>query len=239
MTRYKRICQPGLIYHVINRSNNGKQIFNDDQDYYQYLDIIYRFKIKYKFKLFSYCLMNNHIHLLIQTSGDKENISKIMQAITVSHTRHYHLKNKTYGHIWQGRFKSPIVSNDNYFLKVMNYIERNPVKAKIVMNVENYKWSSHKLNIRLEDSKLIDRNDNFLFQSLGNDDKQRIDKYKKLISKDLDENSINEIKKSFLGNNNFVSEEFKCKLNNIEKTFPKRKVGRPRKIINLQVIDNN
>ena len=82
MNRSLRIHYPGLIYHVINRGNNRQAIFLEDEDYERYLGVLYRFKKAYEFKLFAYCLMTNHVHLLIKVS-EKGNISKVMQSITL------------------------------------------------------------------------------------------------------------------------------------------------------------
>ena len=83
MNRSLRIYSPGLIYHVINRGNNRQVIFLEDEDFERYLGVIYRFKKVYEFKLYAYCLMTNHVHLLIKV-GAKGSISKIMQSITLA-----------------------------------------------------------------------------------------------------------------------------------------------------------
>jgi len=130
MSRPLRINLSDFIYHVLNRGNNRQVIFVEEKDYLHYLDILKRYKEKFQFKIFAYCLMSNHIHLLIQIS-QKGTISEIMKAITIAHTRYYHYKYQSSGHVWQGRFKSPLVSSDEYLLAVMRYIEQNPVRAGI------------------------------------------------------------------------------------------------------------
>lgn len=117
-----RIHSPDLIYHILNRGNNRQAVFLKDDDYRHYLDILKRYKEKFNFKIFAYCLMTNHVHILLQSSA-KASISKVMQAITIAHTRHYHYVYNCSGHLWQGRFKSPLVSDDEYLLAVMRYIE--------------------------------------------------------------------------------------------------------------------
>ncbi len=226
MARPIRIHHPGLIYHVINRGNNRQAIFLEEEDYEKYLGIIYRYKKKYGFKLYSYCLMNNHIHLLIQVNN-KATISKIMQCITVAHTRHYHFKYETGGHVWQGRFSSPIVSDDVYMLRVMQYIEQNPLRAKIVREIGAYKWSSYKLQVRRKDSKLIDRKDNHVFTDLGQNVEEQIRIYKQAMKEGIEQWSVTQIKKSMKGNTHFISEKFQKKMQDM---LPqKKKVGRPRK----------
>src|SRR5258708_1356470 len=103
MGRSARITHPGLIYHVIKRGNNKEIIFAEEEDYQHYLNTLQRYKKKYGFKLFSYCLMTNHVHLLIKV-GQEGTISHIMQSITVAHTRYYNYVYRRCGHVWQGRF---------------------------------------------------------------------------------------------------------------------------------------
>lgn len=216
----------GLIYHVINRGNNRQAIFLEEEDYRRYLSFLYHYKLKYNFKLFAYCLMTNHVHLLIQVNT--VSISKIMQAITISHTKHYHYKYRCCGHIWQGRFKSPIVSDDEYMLSVMAYIEQNPLRAKMVKNVEDYFWSSYKMNISRKEYKLIDRKENPVWQQLGIDDQERIKKYRDSLNQRIEERKVKEIQQGTQGQRHYFSERFE---EQIKSLLPiKRKRGRPRKI---------
>ncbi|MEW5895319.1 MAG: transposase [Candidatus Omnitrophota bacterium] len=226
MGRSLRIHRPGLIYHVINRGNNQQAIFLEDDDYERYLGVVYRFKKAYEFDLYAYCLMTNHIHLLIKVS-ETANISKIMQSITLAHTKHYHFKYHSSGHVWQGRFKSPIVSNDDYLLDVMGYIERNPVKAGMVLSVENYRWSSYLLNVRIKHSKLIDRNRNEVFLKLGSNDEERIKAYRCAMSQGIKQDRIDKLERSIAGGGHYISEKF---AKQIQEMLPrKRRRGRPGK----------
>ena len=159
MGRDARLNYSGLVYHVVNRGNDRQVIFAEPEDYRHYLNTIQRYKKKYRFQLFAYCLMTNHVHLLIKTS-ESGSISRIMQSITVAHTRRYNFKYRRCGHVWQGRFHSPIVSEDGHMLTVMQYIEQNPLRARMVRDVVDYHWSSYGLNVRIRESVLIDRKDN-------------------------------------------------------------------------------
>lgn len=222
----KRIHHPGFIYHVINRGNNRQAVFLEDEDYSRYLGVLYRYKRKLNFKIFAYCLMTNHIHLLIQVS-EKASISKIMQAVTICHTRHYHYKYRQCGHLWQGRFRSPIVSGDAYLMKAMMYIEQNPVRAKMVMRMGDYRWSSYKLNMRRKESKFIDRKDNPLYIKLGGDEKRWVLEYQRKMQEVLNKKQLGEIRKSTRGIGNYMSEKFKKVMKDL---IPKkRRPGRPRK----------
>lgn len=88
--------------------------------------------------------MNNHFHLLIRPTG--ASISRIMQSLLVSHTLRYHRHYRSGGHVWQGRFKSPVIQNDEHLLTVLRYIEANPLRAKLVKRAEDYPWSSYRVH---------------------------------------------------------------------------------------------
>lgn len=228
MARIRRITVPGLIHHVINRGNNRQVVFHDKEDFELYLGLVYRFKRRYQFKLFAYCLMTNHIHLLVEV-GEAGTLSQIMHSITTAHTRHYHHKYQSTGHVWQGRFKSPIVSDDAYMLTVMQYIEQNPVRAGLASAVDQYRWSSYRLNVRTETSRLLDREQNPVYQGMGNTWAERTAHYRQKMQMSLEEKELGDIRKSVKGDSSYSSEEFKQKVSSL--LVPQRPPGpgRPRK----------
>ncbi len=227
MARPLRIHLPDLVYHVLNRGNNRQDIFLEEKDYLHYLDILKRYKEKFNFKLFAYCLMANHIHLLIRTSN-QGTISDIMKAITIAHTRHYHFIYKTSGHVWQGRFKSPIVSDDEYLLTLMRYIEQNPVRAGIVDHPGRYSYSSFHYNTNPKKNNFIDKEENPVFLSLAETMQQRIKRYSDFVLELLDENKIEDIKISLGGQSNFASEQYSAYVKEILEMPKRRQKGRPR-----------
>jgi len=228
MARARRVDLPGLIYHVINRGNNRREVFYDENDYEHYLCLLHRYKQKFAFKLFAYCLMPNHVHLLLQRT-EKGSLGQIMQAVTNAHTSRFQFRYQTSGHVWQGRYKNPIVSDDSYLLTVMRYVEQNPIRAGLVSDMKTYKWSSYQINISLTASGLVDRNDNPMFECLGNNKAQRIEEYKRLIGVSLGKSKLEAIRKSSENGLGFMSEEYQQKITLLMKK-PKR--GRPVKKIN-------
>lgn len=229
MGRDCRFHYPGEIYHVVNRGNNRQAIFLESSDQRHYLRCLYHYKIKYAFRLFAFCLMTNHIHLLLRVS-EQGTVSKIMQSLTVAYNRWYNFKYKSSGHVWQGRFSSSLVSDDEYLLTAMQYIEQNPLRAGMVNNIGDYLFSSYRLNVRHANSKLIDRNNNPAFQQLGADDPERCLAYREMMSRRLDEDRLKSVRKSVEGNGGYMSERFRKQR---EEMLPKkRKPGRPRKAIN-------
>jgi putative transposase len=99
----------------------------------------------FKYCLFGYCLMTNHFHLLLSPEPG-QSISRIMQSLSVAHTWHYHKAQGTVGHIWQGRFKSPVIEEDNHALVVLRYVEGNPRRAGMVTDLASYPWSSYRVH---------------------------------------------------------------------------------------------
>ncbi len=225
MGRDARLNYSGLVYHVVNRGNDRQVIFAEPEDYRHYLNTIQRYKKKYRFQLFAYCLMTNHVHLLIKTS-ESGSISRIMQSITVAHTRRYNFKYRRCGHVWQGRFHSPIVSEDGHMLTVMQYIEQNPLRARMVRDVVDYHWSSYGLNVRIRESVLIDRKDNKVFENLGGNLMERIYNYRQKMAQEIAAKELDKIQYGTRKAGNYISEKFK---DQIAFLLPRRKGrGRPR-----------
>lgn len=226
MSRPIRIYYPGLIYHVLNRGNNRQVVFVEDEDYRHYLNILQRCKEKFDFKIFAFCLMTNHVHLLLRVS-EKGSVSKIMQSITIAHTRYYHCKYQTSGHIWQGRFKSPLISADEYLLTVMRYIEQNPLRARMVKDIKDYPWSSFFLNTQLKADPLVDREENPVYNSLAAHSEEQRKAYRHFVTTPLEENETQEIRDSLIGKFHYISERFQRE---IEAMLPRKRCrGRPKK----------
>lgn len=141
MARKPRIYYEGALYHVIVRGNNRAYIFKSEENKEEYKKIVSKYKKRYRFKLYAYCIMDNHAHLLIEV-GDIP-LSKIMQGIQQVFTQHYNRKNGTTGHVFEQRFKSYLCDRDVYLLSLIRYIHQNPIRSKLTSDI-NYQWSSHR-----------------------------------------------------------------------------------------------
>ncbi|HBQ86342.1 MAG TPA: transposase [Syntrophomonas sp.] len=128
------------IYHIILRGINRQDIFYDDDDYRHFLETINQMKTDDQFGVYGYCLMTNHVHLLIRENTDT--ISRIMSRVGTSYAWWYNRKYGRSGHVFQGRYGSECVENNEYMLTVIRYIHNNPVKAGIVQEPREYRWSS-------------------------------------------------------------------------------------------------
>lgn len=140
MPRGPRLKSSTGIYHIIYRGANRQEIFHDEEDFQTFLDTLKKYKLKAELTVFGWSLMSNHIHLLLKEGS--ESISVTMQRISVSYASYYNWKYRTTGHLYEDRFKSENVEDVAYFLTVIRYIHQNPLKARMVSCMEDWKWSS-------------------------------------------------------------------------------------------------
>ena len=144
MGRPQRTDVGGYVYHIINRANARSVIFTTEKEYQDFEQILFDAVEKFKMRLIAYTIMPNHFHFVLFPEYDGE-ISKFMHWLTLTHTQRWHAKNKTtgYGHLYQGRFKSFLVENDKHLWTLLAYVERNPLRAKLVKSLKDWKWSSY------------------------------------------------------------------------------------------------
>jgi len=141
MARKPRIHFPGAVYHVMLRGNGGQDIFFCPSDRAYLYRLLKEGIERYKHRVHAFCLMANHLHLLIQIAEIP--LSKIIQNISFRYTRYSNKTQKKTGHLFQGRYKAILIDADSYLLQVVRYIHNNPLRAKIVHTAEEYPWSSH------------------------------------------------------------------------------------------------
>ena len=140
MPRRRRKKSRSGIYHVILRGANKQEFFHSDEDKIRFLDTLLKYKLRTEMQVFAWCLMDNHLHLLLQEGN--EGISHVMKRMGISYAQYYNWTYRTTGHLFQDRFRSEQVEDDRYFLTVIRYIHQNPVKAGIVSYPEEFYWSS-------------------------------------------------------------------------------------------------
>jgi putative transposase len=148
MSRLARKKSSTGIYHVMMRGINRQNILHDDEDRQRFIELLKKVKETSMCEIYGYCLMDNHIHLLILEG--KEDLSQIMKRIGTSYAYWYNKKYERSGHLFQDRFKSEIVEDDSYFLSVLRYIHQNPLKANIVNTIHEYNWSSYKAYLNMD-----------------------------------------------------------------------------------------
>lgn len=229
MGRLPRIIDDGLVYHAINRGNNRADVFADDSDYLAFIEAIARTKERYPFQLLGYCLMTNHFHLLLRP-GNEQSISRILQSLTVAHTSRHHKRRQTSGHVWQGRFKSPAVQDDGHLLAVLRYIEANPLRAKLVADLGDYRWSSYRSHGLGEADPLLEPPPGW--ERLGRTDKERCSRWRRHVIAAEAEKDLAAIRASVLSGRPFGSEDWVGETaKRLGVNLTPRPRGRPRKEI--------
>ena len=141
MPRQARKRSKSGIYHIMLRGINHQILFEDDEDREKFLETINQYKQKSGYEIFGYCLMNNHVHLIMKEGN--ELLENTMKRIGVSYVFWYNWKYKRSGHLFQDRFKSEPIEDDKYLLTVLKYIHQNPIKAGMVEELSKYRWSSY------------------------------------------------------------------------------------------------
>lgn len=142
MSRRPRLFARGVLYHVIVRGNQRQKTFFNDSDYQAYLERIGRYGKKTSVTVHAYCLMPDHVHLLVEMGS--EPLSRFMQGLQQSYTQYFNRTHKKVGHLFQGRYKAIVCDKDEYLLELIRYIHQNPLRAKLVRRLEDYPYTSER-----------------------------------------------------------------------------------------------
>jgi len=154
MPRIARSIAPGYPHHVTQRGNNRMTVFFDDEDRQTYLDILSVYAQKNSLQIRAYCLMDNHLHLLVVPENE-HSLAKGVGLTNQVYTQYLNRKRSQSGRVWQNRFFSCIVENNQYLWAVARYVECNPVKAGLVSSAEEYQWSSAKAHLSGANNPLL------------------------------------------------------------------------------------
>ncbi len=141
MARTARESRGGICYHVINRANAGHRIFFDDQDFREFMKVIVQASDHVDMPMFGFCIMPNHFHFVVQPNENGD-LGRWMQWLLTTHVRRHHRRHETSGRLWQGRYKAFPIAQDEHYLTVLRYVERNPLRAQLVEFAEAWPWSS-------------------------------------------------------------------------------------------------
>lgn len=220
MPRRARIVAVGLPHHVTQRGNFSQTVFENDRDLEKYLNWIQKYSDKYKLSNLAYCLMPNHVHF-ISIPNQQDSLARVFNTAHMRYSQYTNRKSHRSGHLWQGRFFSCVL-DDRHLVAAVRYIERNPVRARLVDKPWQWKWSSAAFHVQRGKS-LIVLGDLFKFIEI------RPSEWEKLIITNDDKDTVESIKRHTfvgrpLGSNHFLEtleRRFQIK-------FPVLKRGRPK-----------
>jgi putative transposase len=228
MPRTARIVIVGYPHHIIQRGHNRQVVFVSDEDYLYYLENLRAWKEKLGCKVYAYCLMTNHVHLIVDPGEDERSLALLMKRVAGRQTRYVNKTEKRTGSLWEGRYKSSPVSASEYLLACCRYVELNPVRAGIVGAPEGYRWSSYGVKIGKHKEEWLDFDP--CYMGLAGTDKKRAEKYQEWVEGTIPDGEWELIRQSvqrgqLTGSKKFV-DEIEQK---IEKRVEFRGQGRPRK----------
>ncbi|MFZ5563641.1 MAG: REP-associated tyrosine transposase [Thermodesulfobacteriota bacterium] len=187
MARIARAVAPGLPHHITQRGNRRQQTFFSEDDYRAYIDLMAEWCARHGVRIWAYCLMPNHVHL-VAVPPEKESLNLAIGEAHRRYTRRVNAREGWKGHLWQGRFASYIL-DEEYLLACVRYIERNPVRAGLVTNPEDWPWSSAAAHIKNKNDALVDvkpvksmirkRWADFLSTEISNDEAAALQKHER------------------------------------------------------------
>ena len=185
MPRIARIVATGYPHHIVQRGNNREKVFVVKKDFEKYISLLEKYSIEKNVVILAYCLMPNHVHLLVKPLGE-DGLFKMMQGTTLCYTQYFNKKNKRTGRLWECRYHSTIIDGERYLWTVSRYIENNPVRAGLVKNAEDYLYSSAKTHILGEYNTLLNER---LF------DEGEESNYKRFIAGEEDKVNLSDIRR--------------------------------------------
>ena len=161
MPRLARVIVPGIPHHIVQRGHNRQPVFVERRDFEYYLANLRKWKQVYELEVYSYCLMTNHVHLVVQANDNLTAIPQSMKRLAGRQIRFVNTLGKRSGSLWEGRYKISPIDTDAYLPACCRCVELNPVKAGMVDKAEQYDWSSYSARFALPSSHWLDGPDTF------------------------------------------------------------------------------
>lgn len=220
---------PEVAVHVIQRGNNRSPCFFKHEDWAFYLFHLGRMLPRARCRLHAYCLMTNHVHLLI-TAEEPGGCGLLMKSIGQLHAQYINKTYKRSGNLWQGRFKSCLVQSEEYALACYRYIELNPVRAGLVRRADEYPWSSYCANAKGEQSELLTAHDQYV--RLGRTAAERQAVYRDLFGSAQATDEIEQIRSATNGGYALGNASFKRRMSRVlDRRVEKGVAGRPARAV--------
>jgi len=185
MPRHARLVLNNCPHHIIQRGHNRQVVFAGDDDFFRYLDTLQEWKSKLGCKVYAYCLMTNHVHLIIDPGDHTENLSLLMKRLAGRQTRYVNKMEKRSGSLWEGRYKSSPINANDYLLACCRYVELNPVRAGMAEEPWQYPWSSCPAKTRGKELPWLDLDP--FYMSLGHTAEERAEGYKTWLRETIPE----------------------------------------------------
>ena len=228
MPRKARVIIPNTPHHIMQRGHNRQVVFSSEEEFQYYRENLIEFKKQFGCKVYAYCLMTNHVHLIVNPGKNPESLSLLMKRLAGRQTRYVNKLEKRSGSLWEGRYKSSIISSKEYLLACCRYIELNPLRAGLVNDPKDYLWSGYNRKVEGTVDKVLDLDSNY--RALGNTQKERQSAYKEYVTQTISDEELQLIRGAIERNQLTGSDRFRMQLEKKhEVQIFNRGRGRPRK----------
>jgi len=228
MPRRARVAVAGIPWHIIQRGNNRSACFYTEEDYSYFLDRLEQESVKFGCAIHTYCLMTNHVHLLL-TPQEVDSASLMMKHLGQTYVQYINRTYRRSGTLWEGRFRSCLAQDDHYVMTCYRYIEMNPVRAGMVSHPASYPWSGYHHNARGHINSLITAHNDYV--SLGSSDEQRMRVYRDMLNVVVSQEELEQVRKATNGNYVLGDERFQQEIENaLGRRVTPGKRGRPREV---------
>jgi putative transposase len=228
MPRKSRIAAANLPHHIVQRGHRRNSVFFSDFDRNDYLGTLAECRVALQLKVYAYCLMSNHVHLIVDPGNEAANISAMMKCVAGRHSRRLNSRNAWSGSLWESRFKCSPIDSDRYLLACCRYVDMNPVRARLVARPHEYPWSSYRARAGLTSCEFLDV-DPAMF-ALAATHERRQELYRELAAAPLCDSELQMIRGSVQRNQLTGEEDF---VEAVDREFgmrvSNRTRGRPRK----------
>lgn len=228
MPRTGRVVLQNTPHHIVQRGHNRSSVFAEPRDFRYYLANLLECKSNLGCQVYAYCLMTNHVHLIVDPGEDPDNLGLLMKRLAARQTRFVNSLEGRSGSLWSGRYKSSIIESERYLLACCRYVELNPVRARMAGAPEHYPWSSYRHKVGLANDRTVDLDPSYL--ALGTNPGERVARYRSWVGQAIPAGEWQLIREAvqrgqLTGSQRFV-DEIECRLGcRLERRGP----GRPRR----------
>lgn len=226
MPRIARIALPNYPHHLVQRGHNRRDVFFSDADRTAYLETLVEFREELALKVYGYCLMTNHVHLIVDPGDDGANLGRLMKRLAGRHTRRINRRMNRSGTLWGGRFKCSGIETDRYLLTCLRYVDLNPVRAGLVAHPGEFRWSSYRAHSGTVGTAWLDEDPATLAWS-ENPDRRR-ERYRNFVAEGEDDLELKLIRGSLQRGQLTGSDQFVDSIEaGLGRVISKKGPGRP------------
>lgn len=227
MPRIGRVVLPNYPHHIVQRGHNRQDVFAQESDYEYFLATLREWKEACEVKVYAFCLMRNHVHLVLEPPEDATMLPRLMKRLAGRQTRYTNRLGDRRGTLWESRYKSSAIQTEKYLLACCRYVELNPVRARMVEDPEQYPWSSYSQRINANEDSWLDTD--ACFTALGSNTEKRRRRYKEYVAGSIPDGEWQLIREAvqrgqLTGDNGFIGDVEQL----VGRRIERRGRGRPR-----------